>query len=379
MHVAFLTPEYPTQHACGGIGTSVRNLARSLVGLGHRVTVLGWGSQAESDEQGVKVRFLPATCLPRIGWFLNRWAAQHELNRMIRQESLEVVEGADWCGLSAFIRPNCPVLIRCHGSATYFADLLSEKLRGSVRYAEGCAIRQATEVVAVSAFAAKKTAEVFKLNRPIGVIPNGIDTSQFSPEADGESDPNLVLYFGTLVRKKGVLDLPRIFSRLLSERPEARLVLVGRDSRDPQTGSASTWSLIESALPPVAKGRVNYLGPKPHDEVVQLVRETGICVFPSYAEAFPVSWLEAMACAKPVVAYDLGWAGEAIEHGKSGVLVPAGDTEAFGRSLARLLAAPDERRRLGGAARQRVEDRFTSGTMARQSLAWYRRALGGGA
>ena len=343
--------------------------------LGHRVTVLGWGSRSESDDQGVKVRFLAATRVPRMGWLLNRWAAQRELNRMVRQESLQVVEAADWCGMSAFLRPDCPLVVRCHGSATYFADLLGERVRRSVRYAEGWALRCAADVVAVSAFAAEKTAEVFKLSRPIGVIPNGIDISQFSPEPNGESDPNLVLYLGTLVRKKGVLDLPLIFARLWQQRPQARLLLVGRDNPDRATGADSTWSLLQAALPAEHRSKVRYVGVKSYDQVQNYVRQAVICVFPSYAEAFPLAWLEAMACAKAVVAYDIGWAAEAIETGKSGVLVPPGDSEAFARALDRLIAAPEEIRRLGQAARRRVEERFTSAIVARQSLAWYRHAL----
>jgi glycosyltransferase involved in cell wall biosynthesis len=374
MHVAFLTPEYPTG-PCGGIGTSVRNLAGSLVHLGHRVTVLGWGRSAEFEDRGVKVRFLAATRLPRLGWLLNRWRAGREINLLVRQDSLQVVEAADWCGMSAFMRPRCPLVIRCNGSATYFDHLLNQKAGALVRRTESCALRQADSLAAVSAFTAAKTAEIFALRHPICVIPNGIDVSQFTPAPEGEVEADSVLYFGTMARKKGVLDLPDIFLRLLALRPEARLTLIGRDNPDRQTAGPSTWSLLEAAVPAEHRAKMKYLGPAPYHGLQDYVRKAAVCAFPSYAEAFPLTWLEAMACAKPIVGYDLGWAREVLEPGVSGLLVPPGNTRAFARAVAELLAAPEERRLLGQAARRRVEQRFSASVVAHQTLAWYTRVL----
>jgi glycosyltransferase involved in cell wall biosynthesis len=240
-----------------------------------------------------------------------------------------------------------------------------------VRRAEAYALRHAADVVAVSAFTAAKTAEIFGLKRTIGVVPNGIDVAQFSPASESETDSHAVLYFGTLARKKGVLDLPAIFARLVEARPEARLLLLGRDNPDRASRAASTWSLIEAALPAGCRSEVHYLGSQPYDRVQNYIRKAGVCVFPTYAEAFPLSWLEAMACAKTVVAYDIGWAREVIESGRSGLLIPAGNTAAFADALAGLIAAPEECRRLGCEARRRVEGLFSSDVVARQTLAWY--------
>ena len=374
MHVVFLTNEYPPMPS-GGIGTSVGNLGRALVRLGHRVTVLGYGKQMELEDQGVKVRFLETTRLPKVGWLVDQLRLQREINRLVATEQVQVVEAPDWCGMAAFLRPKCPVVIRCNGSATYFARLLDEVVMLRVRWVEKCALRQAADVVAVSAFTAASTREVFALKRPIGVIPNGIDVSRFSPAREDDVEANTVLCFGTLARKKGVLDLPDIFAQLWKLCPDAQLVLVGRDNPDRKTGSSSTWSLLEAALPLAHRSKVRYLGAKPYSEVQDFVRKAGVCIFPSYAEAFPLSWLEAMACAKAVVAYDLGWACEAIESGASGLLVSPGDTEAFARATARLLNAPDERRRLGLNARRRVEERFTAEIVAQASLDWYEKVL----
>ncbi|HEX8141049.1 MAG TPA: glycosyltransferase family 4 protein [Pyrinomonadaceae bacterium] len=375
MHVLFLTIEYPPMPS-GGIGTSVRNLGRALVRQGHRVTVVGAGPEAEFEDEGVRVRFIGETRVPKIGWLWDIRRAERELNRLVREEGAEIVEAHDWGGVSAGVHPRCPVVVRCNGTDTYFAHLLRKRVRPSVRLAESLALRQADDVIAVSRFTADVTRRLFHLRADVGVIPNGIDITQFKPASADEVETNTVLYFGTLTRKKGVLDLCRVFSRLVERRPEARLRLVGRDMRDQATGSDSTWRLCEAELSPAARERVEYMGPQPYDRMQEYVRRAALCVFPSYAEAFPLSWLEAMASEKAVVAYDIGWASEVIENGVSGMLVPSGDTEALARVIEDLLAEPSRANSLGRAARRRVEENFAADVVARQTIARYEQVLG---
>ena len=82
-----------------------------------------------------------------------------------------------------------------------------------------------------------------------------------------------------------------------------------------------------------------------------------------------------MACAKPVIAYDVGWAPEVIESGSSGMLSPLGNLEGFARIINEMLSDREQRRRLGLAARQRVESLFASDVAAQQSVRWYQRVL----
>lgn len=377
MKIAFLTSEYPPLRH-GGIGTSIRNLAHALMAGGHQVTVLGWGVNAEFEDQGVRVHFLPDSSFPKMGWLLNRRAAQHELNRLVREHKVDIVEAHDWCGPSAGMHLDCPLTIRCNGSATYFGYLLHERVHPSVRWAERLALRRADSVIAVSRFTADSTSRLFGLTEPIAVIPNSVDATQFQPRAQDEVEDASILYLGTLVRKKGVLDLCETFSRVVRECPEARLVLLGRDVPDALTGATSTWELCRSRLTPEAAKRVEYLGVQPHENVLDHISRTSLCVFPSYAEALPLAWLEAMACAKTVVAYDFGWAPEIIQSDTDGKLVPLGDLDSLTEAIVELLRDHDKRRRLGMAARSRVELQFTSKVVAASTVEHYRKVLGVG-
>lgn len=369
MHITFLTSEYPTLPT-GGIGTSIQNLSRELVKQGHRVTVLGWGKKAEFEDQGVTVRFLQSTKIPKMGWLLNRTLAAREINRMVGQEDLNIVEAPDWVGLSAGIKVKCPLVVRCHGSDTYFGHLLGYRPRWRVYWAEKLALLGANSICAVSQFTAEKTKEIFGLSKPIRVIPNGVDVSKFHPLFGNDS--SYILYFGTLVRKKGVLDLARIFSLVVKQNPDAQLLMIGRDAPDSLSGSPSTWQLFCQMATPEALSNTQYLGPLPYEKVVEYVQKAAVCVFPSYAETFGLAWVEAMACAKPVVASNIGWASEIVEDGVSGILIHPSNHDAYAEALIDLLGHPGKRKSLGQNARERVMRLFSIQRVAELSLEWYR-------
>lgn len=375
--VAFLSLEYPPLPS-GGIGTSLRTLARGLAARGHRVTVVGWGPEASFDDAGVRVRFLGSSRWPAVGGLRNRQRAARALRRLARAGEAALVETHDWCGPSAGMRLPCPIVVRCNGSDRYFGELTGRRVRARVAIAETLALRRAASVAAASRFTAERTRRLFHLRAPVRVIPNGIDPTPFRNLPPAEGPPTL-LHFGTLVGKKGALDLPAIFTGVLAAVPEARLVIAGRDVVDPDAGS--TWARMRDLMAPEARARTTYLGPVAPEAIPGLLAGAHVAIFPSYAEALPVSWIEAMAAALPIVGYRSGWAEELVaespEEAVTGRLVPPGDTAAFAAAAAALLAREGQREALGTAARRRVEERFSVDAMVEGSLAWYRDVLAG--
>ena len=370
MHIAYLTTEYPP-HNTGGIGTSIQNLGRELVRQGHRVTVLGIGSSMEWNDEGVHVKFLGQTRVPKLGWFLNRLQVVSEINRLIADDGLEIVEAPDWMGLSAGMKLNCPLVIRCNGSDTYFGSMLGYRPRWSTYLAEKIALSQANQIVAVTRFAAERTRTLFKLKKDIDVIPNGVNTGIYFPDSSISEDDSLILYYGSLIRKKGILDLAKIFTLVAAMDSSVRLLMVGRDSADRQSGKDSTWDLFQQLATPYALQRIEYLGAKPANEFVDLIRQSAVCVFPSYAETFGLAWAEAMACGKAVIASNIGWANEIIENGVSGVLIHPVAHKEYADAIVDLLNDPNKRKHIGQNARERVKQLFSIQRVAKLSLDWY--------
>jgi colanic acid/amylovoran biosynthesis glycosyltransferase len=159
------------------------------------------------------------------------------------------------------------------------------------------------------------------------------------------------------VPKKGFPVLLEAAARLLAP---VRLRIVGDGE---QRGE------LERRIAELGLGaRVELAGPATHDELPAEYAAAHIVVVPSIADAkgdrdgLPNVVLEAMSCARPVVASDIGAVSSAVVDGRTGVLVPPGDAEALAGALEFLVDQPDMRERLGREARARVEADFELGS-----------------
>ena len=111
MHIAFLTPEYPHPdlNRSGGLGTSIKNLASSLVEAGERVTVFVY-SQAEDrefEDQGVQIHSIAKRKYTFAGWYLHRKFLQRYINKIILLDGINVLEAPDWTGITALMHFKC--------------------------------------------------------------------------------------------------------------------------------------------------------------------------------------------------------------------------------------------------------------------------------
>jgi len=101
------------------------------------------------------------------------------------------------------------------------------------------------------------------------------------------------------------------------------------------------------------------------DDVHEILRATDVSVLSSDTEAFPVSILEAMACAVPVVATDTGSVHEVLKDGSNGRVVPRGDAAALATAIDDLLSNPRRARSMGESGRALVVERFSIEAMVR--------------
>jgi glycosyltransferase involved in cell wall biosynthesis len=96
---------------------------------------------------------------------------------------------------------------------------------------------------------------------------------------------------------------------------------------------------------------VSIMGHVAYDELLSHVSRASVAVFPTFLEVGPfISALEAMACRKPIVVFDLPFNREFIQHMKTGVMAKAGDMEDFISKIAFLLSNEDLRKDIGEAA-----------------------------
>jgi glycosyltransferase involved in cell wall biosynthesis len=231
-------------------------------------------------------------------------------------------------------------------------------------------------LVSVSQFTADLTNQVFGLNKQFTIIPNAIDVNLFKNTSN--MDNNLgktILYFGSLIRKKGLLELPHIFNEVIQNNPEAQLILIGNDVPDIISGNKSTWQMMQELFSDQALQNVRYLGSVPYKEIKKQIDLATVCVFPSFAEALPVSWIEAMALQKAVVASNIGWATEIISDGQDGFLINPRDHVTYAQKILKLLDDTNLREEFGIKARNRIVQKFSIEIVAQQSFNFYKRVL----
>ncbi len=396
MKIAFLTPEYPHPKTgnSGGIGTSIKNLAIGLLAEGCSVRVLVYGQKEETifDYNGISIQQIKNIKFNGLSWFFTRKKLERIINQLYSNKEIDLVEVPDWTGITSFIKPKkCPIIIKLHGSDTYFCHLDTRPVKGINKFHEKRALKNANGLISVSQFTADLTNHVFGLKKEFTIIPNCIDVDLFNGnnKVSTPSSPLLcfasslplvwrgvggedILYFGTLIRKKGVLELPLIFNEVIKKNPKSKLVLVGKDASDSITGNPSTWAMMQTLFSNEALQNVSYLGSVPYTEIKKQITQATVCVFPSFAEALPVSWIEAMAMQKPLVASNIGWSTEIIDDGVTGFLVNPKHHQEYAQRILDLLENPELQKEFGINARNKIIAKFSVKVVAQQSLAFYK-------
>ena len=207
------------------------------------------------------------------------------------------------------------------------------------------------------------------LGQVVGIAPaktlfikNGVDTDKYRPGSRGAGAPWNDGHFviGTVARVSDIKNhraLVEAFIRLRALLPEQaanlRLSIIG------------DGPLLPALRAQVAQAGLNDVVwlPGARSDVAQLVPEFSVFALPSLAEGTPVSLLEAMACALPVVASNVGGIPEVVSEQVEGSLVPPQDVEALAQALARYVQSPSLTREHGRAGRARIVQQYSMAAM----------------
>jgi glycosyltransferase involved in cell wall biosynthesis len=379
MQLGLLTPEYPHPKTkpAAGIGTSVKNMATALAGKGFKVSIFIYGQAVDEifTEGGIKFHLIKQRKYKFLGWYLHRKFLQNYLNKVIIQDKINAMEAPDWTGITAFMKLKCPLVIRFHGSDAYFCHLENRPQKKKNFWFEKKALEGADHLLSVSKFTAEITVALFNLKKKIEIIPNSVDVEYFCPSNTAE-ESNTILYFGSIIRKKGVLELAAIFNLIVAKNPEARLLFAGKNVKDQLTGR-STKQLILEQLSPSALKNTAWLGVLPYEKVLAQIAAANVVVLPSFAEALPMTWLEAMAMEKALVTSDIGWAKEVMINGLTGFTVDPKDHQEYAGKVLQLLNDPVLAGKMGNAAREQVVKNFSTKVVVKQNIGLYSKILEG--
>lgn len=373
MHIAFLLPEYPHEKLpkSAGIGTSTKNLLKALIDKGLKITVFTYFQDKHEvfKDGDITIHKIKLRKYPVLTWKLNEGIINKYINKIIKKDAIDILEVVDWTGITANMNFCIPQVMRLHGSDTFFCHLEGREIKEANFNREQKAFQKADKIVAVSQFVAEKTNSLFDSNKEITIIPNGIYINDFQPDISRKVD-GMILYFGTLIRKKGIFELAYIFNELIQMNNNCHLVLVGNDAID-AAEQRSTWEIFQEELSAEAIKKVNYLGTVAYDRMKTLINEATVCVFPSLAESFGMVTIEAMALEKPFVNTDYPWAKEIVKDGETGFLVDPKSHVEFAEKINLLLTDTELASKMAEKARQEAIKHFDITKIAEENIKIY--------
>ncbi len=235
-------------------------------------------------------------------------------------------------------------------------------------------IAWANEIVVVSrAIREQFCALAPNAQNKITVIYNGVDAERFRPNPEsrrayrrqlGMDESACVV--GTASRlspEKGVEFFVEMANRISKENAFVQYLIVGDG---PERAALQTLA---------SNPAIHFLGAR--DDIPALLNAFDIFVLPSLAEAFGIAAVEAMACALPVVASDVGGLREIVLENVTGLRVPPRDARALADAVKQLLREPEMRQQFGANGRARAREHFSIDRTAREMFAVLERAANG--
>ena len=140
MHLGFITPEYPHPRVktAAGMGTSIKNLVVTLTRKGITVSLFVYGQDEDDiiEADGAKMHLLKNKKYAFGGWYLHRKYINRYVNKYIDRDKIQAVEAPDWTGITAFMKFKVPLVIRFHGSDTYFCKLENRPQKSKNKFLE---------------------------------------------------------------------------------------------------------------------------------------------------------------------------------------------------------------------------------------------------
>lgn len=271
------------------------------------------------------------------------WQCVSSISTALRQRNVTLVHSHEFTmavnGAWAARTVGIPHVITMHGGR-YYADKLRRRvlLRGAVSSS------QAT--VAVSdALGDSLSRDLYVKRERILTIANGVraecaNAAALRTELKLDAKAAVVLAVGNLYPVKGHIALVNALPQLPLN---VHIVIAGRGGEDaPLRARAAALGMT---------ARLHLLGHR--DDVAALLMAADVFVQPSLDEGLPLSVLEAMFSARPIVATDVGDVARAV--GTDGaLLVPPGDAEALGTAITRLLEQPFLASALAACAQERA-------------------------
>ena len=375
----------------GGMDVHGKLLSEGLASRGHKVSILSTAhpERRQHDEiNNVCIHYLKGTVYGgrRQGW-IEKSSAMFNMLRRIHRFNIVWSQSFDAFGLvrSRCIPDGIPLVVTLHGSIQQemktFSINLAAKLKDprriikpflgllySYAIAQKPVLQSANRVITVGPQVVDDLGRWYgrSIKKKCVVVPNGVDTNRFRPRFElrkrvrahfgiNERDTVLVT-LGRLTAEKGNHIVIEAMHRLKNSHPRTKLLIVGHGpDRERLESLVDHYELTD---------RVIFAGEVDNEETVQFYNAADIFIMPTLTvEGLPFVLLEAMSCAKPLIASRAGGNVSLVVHDQNGKLFEPGDASELTQMIRQLIVDRRMQRQLSRAARETAQNEHNVNTM----------------
>jgi phosphatidylinositol alpha-1,6-mannosyltransferase len=362
MNLLVITWNFPPRR--GGIENLLENLCSGLREK-HRVFIVTSFAKAPHSAERDTFRAPLAGLIPFAFYALWRGAMV-----LARGPQTRVVFGG-----SALVTPLVLILARVfcrravvltHGLDVIHRNAFYQLL--CVRWLKFC-----DRVIANSNYTGALTQSKAVAQERLTVIPPGVQPERFDIPTDVNATKRrwnlegkkIILFVGRLAKRKGIKEfIEKSLVEIVRQIPETVFLIVGDNPTQSLAHRDNVVGEIDMTVSKLSlENEVRLLGALSDNEVISLYHVCDVVLLPALdmkddVEGFGIVLLEAAAAGKPVVATRVGGIPEAIEEGKSGILIAPDDYQPLSRSVIGLLSNNKERFAMGQYARERIKEKF---------------------
>jgi glycosyltransferase involved in cell wall biosynthesis len=326
-------------------------------------------SPDHEEDHGVQVYRLRKG-YDKYSWIFARIRQYRMIKGWVQKGEIDLIEAPDSSGwFACWGKLNVPLIMRMHGSVTYFSTLAGKKTNRISSFLEKRSYKRTDYFASVSKFTADTSKKIFGLDNPVEVIYNGIRISEVEPK---QRETSLIVFSGTLVRKKGVIELVKALNILANKQIVFEMYFFGKDAPDYEFGSMKAY--LEGILEPSIKDHVHFTGHLTREELFSYYSKATVAVFPSFMEAFALAPMESMAYGCPTIYSNETSGKELITSGVDGLLINPSKPEEIADALESILTNPELAKTLGENGKKKVSN-FTVEQTVSNSIAFYERIL----
>ena len=390
-HIVFVLREFVGSTRAGGISTYVKETSEGLANYGYKVTVLTASDDTREEkiciENDVTIHYLSGGefCLQGIEsdfFYLKKFrpiyrflSYRWKLKKTIQQlDDVSIIEVAEYGAEGLFLQNlGIPLVIRLHLPALYDKEtngIIGFSHKNIHNYWRGLIelylVKKAKFRSSPSQFLAKW------FEREIDIVPNQIKIIPYvlevrEPKSPTKITKKTIFFAGALIKGKGIFDLIEAVALLRQENTNICLNLAGYIGKKNLKMAAYYEKKYEWC---------RFLGLQSREQLYPQYKAATICCFPSRADNFPFTCLEALSVGGIVLGSNNCGISEMITEGKNGFLIQPKDPKRLAEKLKTLLLlSEEERANISKNAIESIKENYSQEVILRKMIAYYEECI----